>query len=92
MVDFACWIVAEIAHAKSAKPRRGSGRRRGTQRDYRCAKVRRWESGNVGKYESGNLRRCGRPGGVVGWADVAIRNFVVGGRSGGGLVSKPADF
>ena len=26
--DFACWIVAEIAHAKSAKPRRGSGRSR----------------------------------------------------------------
>ena len=92
MVDFACWIVAEIAHAKSAKPRRGSGRRRGTQRDYRCAKVRRWESGNVGKYESGNLRGCGRPGGVVGWADVAIRNILDGDRSGGGLVSKPADF
>lgn len=84
--------MVEIAHAKVAKLRRRSGRRRGTQRDYRCAKVRRWESGNVGKYENGNVRRCGRPGGVVVWVDVAIRDFVDGDRSGGALGAKLADF
>jgi hypothetical protein len=38
------------------------------------------------------VRGCGRPGGVVGCTDVAIRDFVDGDRGGGGLGAKLADF
>ena len=50
------------------------------------------EGGKVRNQQSVHVRRCGRPGGVVVWGDVAIRDFVDGDRGGGGLGAKLADF
>lgn len=50
------------------------------------------EGGKVRNQQSVHVRRCGRPGGVVVWVDVAIRDFVDGDRGGGGLGAKLADF
>jgi hypothetical protein len=38
------------------------------------------------------VRVCGSEGGVVEYSDVAIRNFVVGDRGGGGLGARFTDF
>ena len=38
------------------------------------------------------VRRCGSDSEVVGWVDVAIRDFVDGDRGSGGLGTKLADF
>ena len=38
------------------------------------------------------VRGCERPGEVLGWVDVAIRDFLVGGRSGGGLGARLTNF
>lgn len=38
------------------------------------------------------VRVCGSEGGVVEYSDVAIRDFVVGDRGGGGLGARFADF